>query len=68
MRTTLDINEALLKEARTLTGILTKKDLVNHSLRELIRKKRRDHLAGLYGKALTELSPEEVERYREHER
>jgi len=68
MRTTLDIDEALLQEARALTGIKTKKDLVNHSLRELIRKKRRERLAGFYGKDLTELSPEEVERLREHER
>lgn len=64
MRTTLDINEALFKEAQTLTGIRTKKELVNHSLRELIRKKRREHLAGLYGKGLTDLSPEDVERFR----
>lgn len=68
MRTTLDINESLLKEARALTGIKTKKDLVNHSLRELIRKMRRERLARCYGKDLTELSPEEVERFREHER
>ena len=68
MRTTLDIDEALLQEARALTGIKTKKDLVNPSLRELIRKMRRDPPAGFYGKDMTELSPEEVERYREHER
>jgi len=68
MRTTLDINESLLKKARALTGIKTKTDLVNHSLRELIRKMRRERLAGFHGKDLTELNPEEVERFREHER
>jgi hypothetical protein len=68
MRTTLDINEALLKEARALKGIRTNKELFNHYLSEMIRKNRRDQLAGLYGKALKELTPEEVERYREHER
>jgi len=46
MRCTIDIDETLLEEARRLTRAKTRKELVNLSLRELIRRRRREHLAG----------------------
>ncbi|MEA3442829.1 MAG: type II toxin-antitoxin system VapB family antitoxin [Chloroflexota bacterium] len=67
MRSTIDIDETLLKEAGRLTQVKTKKDLVNLSLRELIRKKRREHLASLFGSAAVDITLEDVERMREDE-
>ena len=65
MRYTIDIDETLLEEARRLTRAKTKKELVNLSLRELIRRRRRGHLAGLFGSAAVDISREDVEKMRE---
>ena len=67
MRSTIDIDETLFEEAKRLTGAKTKKDLVDLSLRELIRKKRREHLASLFGSAAVDITLEDVERMREDE-
>lgn len=67
MRSTIDIDDALLKEARRLTQAKTKKDLVNLSLRELIRKRRREHLATLFGSGAVDISRDDVEEMREDE-
>ncbi len=67
MRSTIDIDETLLKEAGSLTQTKTKKELVNLSLRELIRKKRREHLASLFGSAAVDISQDDVEKMREDE-
>lgn len=67
MRSTIDIDETLLNEARRLTQAKTKKDLVNLSLRELIRKRRREHLASLFGSTAVDMSPDDVEKMREDE-
>jgi Arc/MetJ family transcription regulator len=65
MRSTIDINDELIEEAKALTGAKTKKAVVEHSLRELIRKKRREHLAGLFGSAVLDIGPDDVEKMRE---
>jgi len=44
MRTTLDIPEELIEEARKLLGIKSKTDTIVVSLRQLIRRKRIDEL------------------------
>jgi len=44
MRTTLDIPEDLIEEARRLLGFKSKTDTVIVSLRELIRRKRIEEL------------------------
>lgn len=44
MRTTLDIPESLLEEARRLLGFKSKTDTVILSLQELIRKRRIEQL------------------------
>jgi len=67
MRSTIDIDTKLLAEAKSLTKIKTKKELVNLSLRELIKKKRRDHLISLFGASPIDLTPEELEKAREDE-
>ena len=50
MRTTLDIPESLLEEARNLLGFKSKTDTVILSLQELIRHKRIEELRSMLGK------------------
>ena len=49
MRTTLDIPEALIEEARHLLGFKSKTDTVVLSLQELIRRRRIEQLKSLMG-------------------
>ena len=50
MRTSIVIDEALVDEASALTGIRTKRELVDLALRELIRSRRKKNLFELAGK------------------
>lgn len=49
MRTTLDLPEELLEEARRLLGFKSKTDTVVVSLRELVRRRRVEELKELLG-------------------
>ena len=49
MRTTLDIPEPLIEEARQLLGFKSKTDTIVVSLQELIRRKRIDQLKAMMG-------------------
>ncbi|HSD10154.1 MAG TPA: type II toxin-antitoxin system VapB family antitoxin [Candidatus Binatia bacterium] len=49
MRTTLDLPEDLIEEARRLLGFKSKTDTVVLSLRELIRRRRLEELKELMG-------------------
>jgi len=55
MRTTLDIPQALIEEARRLLGFKSKTDTVVLSLRELIRRRRIEELKNLMGAVRLEL-------------
>ncbi|MEO8348778.1 MAG: type II toxin-antitoxin system VapB family antitoxin [Acidobacteriota bacterium] len=50
MRTTLDLPEATLEEARRSANLRTKRETVIAGLEELIRKFKREVLRGLAGK------------------
>ena len=50
MRTTLDIPEPLIEEARKLLGLQSKSDTVVQALRELVRRGRVEELKDLLGK------------------
>jgi hypothetical protein len=50
MRTTLDLPEPLIEEARQLLGYKSKTDTVVFSLTELIRRKRIEQLKGMMGR------------------
>jgi Arc/MetJ family transcription regulator len=67
MRSTIDIDDSLLDEARQLIRIKTKEEVVNLSLKELISKKRREHLASLFGSTVGDISCDEVVKIREDE-
>jgi Arc/MetJ family transcription regulator len=55
MRTTLDIPEPLMEEARQLLGFKSKTDTVILSLQELIRRKRIEELKGMLGHVRLEI-------------
>lgn len=67
MRSTIDIDERLLEEAKKLTRLRTKKEVVNLSLKELIRKKRREDLADLFGSSIVDITLKDLEKLREDE-
>ena len=50
MRTNIDIDDALLHEARRATGLRTKKETVEEGLRLLVRLKAQEEILGLAGK------------------
>jgi Arc/MetJ family transcription regulator len=50
MRTTLAIDDALLKEVKDLSGAKTKKDAVKVALTEYVRRKKARDLLQLEGK------------------
>ena len=55
MRTTLDIPEQLMEEARQTLVFKSKTDTVIFSLRELLRRRRIDELKALAGKIKLEI-------------
>ena len=55
MRTTLDIPEPLIEEARRLLGFKSKTDTVVLSLKEMIRRKRIEELKDLMGSIRLEI-------------
>lgn len=55
MRTTLDIPEELLEEAREHLGVRSKTDAVILSLQEMVRRKRIEELKSLLGHVQLEI-------------
>jgi Arc/MetJ family transcription regulator len=50
MRTNIVLDDVLVEEARKLTGIKTKKELIDEALRTLIRIRRQSEARSLRGK------------------
>ena len=50
MRTNVFLDDDLVEEARKLTGIKTKRELVNEALRVLIESQKRKNLLEIMGK------------------
>jgi Arc/MetJ family transcription regulator len=57
MRTTLDLPEALVEEARTSLGYTSKTDTVVFALREVVRRSRLDVLKSLMGRVQFDFDP-----------
>ena len=55
MRTTLDLPEPLIEEARRLLGFKSKTDTVVVSLQELVRHSRIEELKAMLGKVRLEI-------------
>jgi hypothetical protein len=49
MRTTLDLPEALVNEAKALLGFKSKTDTIVYALTELVRRKKREQLVAMFG-------------------
>ena len=64
MKTTVVIDEELLREAMEATGAKTKREAIEAGLRELVRRKNLKALREELGSFDLELSLEELERRR----
>ena len=64
MRTTLDLNEKLLQEARRLGGFRTKTELIHASLEAFILRQRLEGLMALGGKGVLKLTHRQLRRLR----
>jgi Arc/MetJ family transcription regulator len=62
MRTTLDLPEPLVEEARKSLGFRSKTDTVIYALREVVRRGRGDELKALLGKVQFEFDPTDLRR------
>jgi hypothetical protein len=62
MRTTLDLPETLVEEARTSLGYTSKTDTVVFALREIVRRSRLDALKALMGRVEFDANPVTLRR------
>lgn len=62
MRTTLDLPEDLVEEARTSLGYSSKTDTVVFALREVVRRSRIDDLKRLMGRIEFDFDPTELRK------
>lgn len=64
MRTTLEIDDRLMKRALALTKAKTKREVIHRSLEALIRQKRIERLLGKLGRFPLELTPRRLTKLR----
>ncbi|MGE0464431.1 MAG: type II toxin-antitoxin system VapB family antitoxin [Vicinamibacterales bacterium] len=57
MRTTLDLPEALIDDARAVLGFKSKTDTVVHALKEVVRRSKTEELKALFGKVTFDVDP-----------
>jgi Arc/MetJ family transcription regulator len=50
MRTNIEIDDKLIEEARRITGLSTKKAIVERALEELVRREREREVLKYFGK------------------
>lgn len=60
MRTTLSINETLLKEAKELSGARTKAEAIDKALQEFVNRRKTKRLLALEGKIDLSFSLEDL--------
>ena len=64
VRTNIVLDDKLVEEGMRLTGVKTKRELVNLALRELIERRRRKNLLKFEGKIEWEGNLNEIRRSR----
>ena len=64
MRTTLEIDEMLLEDARRLSGARSKRAVIEEALREYVNARRREALAAMIGNFELDLTLEELRKMR----
>ena len=62
MRTTLNLNEALIKELMTATNAKTKTEAIHQALSEFVRRQKRQRLKALSGKIHFDLDWRQLEQ------
>ena len=67
MRTTVDLDDDLVKEAMDLLGVKTKRAAIQRSLQEMIRRERRERLRGRLGRLDLQLTLNDLDRMRQDE-
>ncbi len=63
-RTTVDIDEELLKDAKRVTGATRTKEVVRMGLESLVRKERLKKIASMRGSGLSRLTHGQLEGMR----
>ena len=67
MRTTVDLDEELVREVMDLLGVKTKRQAIQRSLEALVQQKKRERLRTKLGNLDLDLSLEELKWIRQHE-
>ena len=62
MRTTLDLPDGLVEEAREAIGFKSKTDTVVFALKEVVRRKRKDELKDFITKVKFDFDPTELRK------
>ncbi len=64
MKTLIDINDDLLKEAMKMAGAKTKKETVHHALEEFVKLRLRNELKEMAGSGAVTLNLSELKKMR----
>jgi len=64
MRTLVDIDDATLKEAMTLTNLKTKKETINLALKDLVKFRLRQKLKEMAGSGALDMALDELKELR----
>ena len=64
MRTTIEIDERLLREAMDITGAKKKRQCIELALQEVVRRKRLERLIQRLGKTPLTIDTDDLERLR----
>jgi len=67
MRTTVYLDEELVREVMDLLGVKTKRQAIRRSLEALVKQKKRERLRTKLGNLDLDLSLEELKWIRQHE-
>jgi Arc/MetJ family transcription regulator len=62
MRTTLELPDALVNEAMTLTKISTKTDLIKYALENVIQREKVRELANYFGKITLDIDLDKLRK------
>lgn len=64
MRTTVHLDERLVRRATAATGAKTKKELLHRGLKELVRRDDAERLIRLFGQPLLAMTPRQLLAWR----
>jgi Arc/MetJ family transcription regulator len=66
-RTTVEIDDTLLREAKQATGESTIKGAITKALQQVVMERRTKELLALKGSGIVSLTPEDIEEMRRNE-